>query len=425
MKNLVRQHAIVLAALLQVLPIVRNFVTNPAATSTFAIILRWTIGSSAALGVVDAVSGATSAFTTPSTFSGTGGIFFSNNVTVSISGGNSAAADDYFFLQSGSTTSALLSNGQSTTVTLPPGLTFKSSWVNGASTIGGIIFGTPTTAGSYPTTVTVVSPGNAVLSQNITITITGSAAANAPVFTNQPASLTNLVSSNATFTVTAGGTAPLRYQWFFNTNTALLNATNASLTLTNIQLTNAGYYLVRVTNSAGSSNSLNALLTVWQPPVITNQPVNVTNVAGGSASFSVVAGGTPAVSYQWKFNTNTALLNATTAAFNLANVRASQAGTYSVVITNSAGSLTSAPAILFVTTPAAPPMTTPAIVAGKFQFTFNPVIGLTNSVVTNNTMNGGSWVVMTNVPPPATTNPVTVSDNISGTNRFYRVQIIP
>jgi hypothetical protein len=40
-----------------------------------------------------------------------------------------------------------------------------------------------------------------------------------------------LVSNSVTFTVVATGDAPLRYQWYFNTNTVLANATNASFTI--------------------------------------------------------------------------------------------------------------------------------------------------------------------------------------------------
>ena len=54
----------------------------------------------------------------------------------------------------------------------------------------------------------------------------------------------------------------LAYQWYFNTNTPVANATNATLTLANVQATNAGVYSVVVTNLAGSIASSNALLTV-------------------------------------------------------------------------------------------------------------------------------------------------------------------
>ena len=62
------------------------------------------------------------------------------------------------------------------------------------------------------------------------------------------------------------GTAPLSYQWYFNTNTLLPNATNTSLTLTNVQTNIAGWYSVIVTNSLGTTNAT-ARLTV-----LTNTP---------------------------------------------------------------------------------------------------------------------------------------------------------
>lgn len=426
MKHIFHKQAILLAALLQVLPIVRNIVTKPATTSTFAIILRWTVGVSAAFGAYDAVAASSAVvFTNPTNFVGTVSVFFTNNVTLTNNGGDSGA---YFILNNSTAFSAQLSKGMSTTSCMPNGLTFKVfDGNNGGSPkpIYGAMYGTVTNAMTNFWVHVLAGFQSLTPAQgDIFFTFTPNVS-QPPVITNQPVGLTSLVSSNVTFSVTAGGTAPLSYQWFFNTNTALLDATNAALALTNLQLTDSGFYRVAITNSAGTTNSLNALLTVWQPPVITNQPVGFTNVAGGSASFSVTAGGTPAVSYQWQFNTNTALLNATAATLNLTNIRASQAGTYSVILTNSAGSLTSAPASLVVTTPASPPITSPAIVAGKFEFTFNPVAGLTNSVVTNNSVSGESWLALTNIPPPATTNPVTVSDDLSSTNRFYRVQIIP
>ena len=67
----------------------------------------------------------------------------------------------------------------------------------------------------------------------------------------------------------AGGDATLYYQWYFNTNTVLANATNTTLTITNAQSTNAGAYFVRVTNTVGSITSAVATLTV-SPVVITN-----------------------------------------------------------------------------------------------------------------------------------------------------------
>jgi len=248
-----------------------------------------------------------------------------------------------------------------------------------------------------------------------------------PVITNQPISgATNLVgTTNALFNVVAGGTPAPTYQWYFNTNTLLTGQTAATLTLTNIQLTNAGTYSVVVTNVAGAVTSSPALLTVWQSPVITSQPTGTTNTAGQPVNFSVTAGGTAPLSYKWLFNTNTALLNATNATLSLANARLSQAGTYAVVVTNVAGGVTSSPAILGIILPTGSAIATPTATNGYFQFIFTPVVGLTNSVLTNSTLTTGTWAVLTNVPPPATAAPVTVTDKSSSPGRYYRVQVIP
>ena len=62
-----------------------------------------------------------------------------------------------------------------------------------------------------------------------------------------PASQTNLVGQNTNFSVVAGGTTPLFYQWLFN-GTALTGQTNATLNLANLQLTNGGLYTIIVSN---------------------------------------------------------------------------------------------------------------------------------------------------------------------------------
>lgn len=91
-----------------------------------------------------------------------------------------------------------------------------------------------------------------------------------PVITAQPQSQTVTLGSNVTFTVTAGGTPPFGYQWFFNRTNAIANATAATLLLANVQFTNAGAYSSVVTNSVGSATSAVATLTVNPPPLITN-----------------------------------------------------------------------------------------------------------------------------------------------------------
>ena len=424
MKRLTRTLPLLLAAALQLLPLLRNIVTSPVAGSSFAFILRWGIGSAAVVGAYDARAAASNYFTCTNSFNGTNGILFTNNLTILSSSGDGNALCT---ILTNGIPAAVLSNNQTTTNGMPVGLTFKfhdpNSGVSGSLYCS--ISGTPTKVGTNLFHVDLSRAGSTTVPGDFTIAILAASVGSAPTITNQPASLTNNVGNNATFSVTHGGTAPFKYQWYYNTNSPLLNQTNIMLTLTNLQLTNAGTYSVAITNSAGSSNSSFAQLTVWQPPIITNQPVSLTNMAGGNATFNVVAGGVPALAYQWSFNTNTALLNATNTSLTLTNVRAGQAGTYSVTITNAGGVTNSIFATLVVTNPPPPPLTAPVRSGGSFQFTFTPVVGLTNTVLTNSVLVGGTWNVFTNILPPATATPITIIDAPGIPSLYYKVLVMP
>lgn len=83
----------------------------------------------------------------------------------------------------------------------------------------------------------------------------------APAIFGHPVSRVVLISSNATFTVGADGSAPLAYQWKKD-SAVLAGATNASLTITNSQTTDGGRYQVVVTNEFGEVASFEAVLTV-------------------------------------------------------------------------------------------------------------------------------------------------------------------
>ena len=168
-----------------------------------------------------------------------------------------------------------------------------------------------------------------------------------PTITNQPSSLTVVQGQNANFTVAASGDGPLSDQWRLNGTPV---GSSSSYTVVGATVASAGNYDAVVSNAYGSATSTVAQLTVLVPPVITGQPTNQTVVAGNSASFQVGASGTSPLSYQWWFN-GTNAVGANTNSLSLTNAQASQAGGYSVVITNSAGSVTSVVAILTVGTP--------------------------------------------------------------------------
>jgi len=87
-----------------------------------------------------------------------------------------------------------------------------------------------------------------------------------------------------------------------------------------------------------------------QAPSIATQPASQTVLLGTNASFTVDARGQKPLLYQWLIGTN-ALSGATNTTLDLTNVQYTDAGSYSVVVTNSVGSITSAPAVLTVNGP--------------------------------------------------------------------------
>jgi endonuclease/exonuclease/phosphatase family metal-dependent hydrolase len=186
---------------------------------------------------------------------------------------------------------------------------------------------------------------------------------NPPVIVTQPQSQTNAVGATITFSVGAGGSGTLACQWQFN-GTNIAGATANPFIFVDAQLTNNGNYSVVVTNLFGSVASSNAVLLLTNaPPTITTQPQGQSVLAGQTATFSVAASGTPPLNYQWFFS-GTNIAGATTNPFTLANVQLTNAGNYSVVITNITGSVTSSAAPLMVL------FTNPVVFA---QWNFNSI----------------------------------------------------
>ena len=91
----------------------------------------------------------------------------------------------------------------------------------------------------------------------------------APSIAVQPASSTNWQGDSVTLTAGANGTAPLSYQWLKN-QTNLVGKTAPTLTLTNLQFTDAGTYSLFVSNAYGSAVSSNAVVQVVQFDLKTN-----------------------------------------------------------------------------------------------------------------------------------------------------------
>jgi len=212
------------------------------------------------------------------------------------------------------------------------------------------------TAGAV--TVTATSPGLTAGTATYTIQPVPSfqPPPAAPVIILQPASTQVTSGQPAAFTVTATGTAPMTFQWLRN-GAAIAGATAASFTT---PATNAGdnnaQFTVRISNALGSATSSAATLTVVAPAavVITAQPANQAAFVGQTATFSVAATGSPALTYQWRRN-GAAIAGASAASYTTPVTTAADSGaSYSVVVTNPVNTVTSAAAVLTVNPAVAP-----------------------------------------------------------------------
>jgi len=159
------------------------------------------------------------------------------------------------------------------------------------------------------------------------------------------------IATNVTFSVMAGGSPPLRYQWRWN-GTNLAGASGTALTLTNVGPAQAGNYAVLVANDGGSVTSQVAVLTVLPalvPPAILANPRSQLVSTGETVYLTVAASGSLPLRYQWQRNSSN-LNQATNAVLVLTNIAVAQAGNYWVVVSNNAGTVTSQTAALTVAT---------------------------------------------------------------------------
>lgn len=180
----------------------------------------------------------------------------------------------------------------------------------------------------------------------------------APRFVDMLGDLTAYLGRDFTLNALAIGRAPMSYQWRYN-DTDLPGASQPTLCLTNVQFTNAGTYSVVISNELGMLTGLVANVSVvlpLVPPTIQTQPQSQSVFAGTNVSFSVTGTGYPLPGYQWRFN-GTNIGNATSSSYTIPYVLTNHAGSYTVVLTNRAGGLTSDVAVLTVSMPNWPVVT--------------------------------------------------------------------
>lgn len=196
--------------------------------------------------------------------------------------------------------------------------------------------------------VVVSNAGGSVSSSEVRLTVTPVA----PAITSAPAAASVMAGQTASFAAVASGSAPLSYQWLRD-GTEIPGATGASFTTAALALADDGTrYAVRVSNAAGSVTSAEALLRVASPPAapaIVTQPQATSAPVGGTATFRVVATGTPPLAYQWRRNGGD-IAGATADSYTTPVLASTDSGAvYSVRITNATASVDSAGATLTVT----------------------------------------------------------------------------
>ena len=211
----------------------------------------------------------------------------------------------------------------------------------GISNFYRIFNATTASAGVY--TVVISNSAGITVSDSIKVTIDVP-----PGIVTQPKSITLGSGGSAQLSVAASGT-DISYSW--SKNGAILDGqTNSTLKINNATNSDAGTYSVLVSNGIGSVQSSDAVITVFSAPEITEQPVGTVVAFGGSAELNVKAESVGAVEYQWKLN-GVNLNGENSSSLTITSLKYSQAGEYTVEVSNSAGFVNSSAASIEVLTP--------------------------------------------------------------------------
>ena len=188
---------------------------------------------------------------------------------------------------------------------------------------------------------------------------------------------------------------------------------------------NGTQYRVVASNAMGSAESAGVTVSVSDldvAPTITTQPASLSIAAGGDAAFAIAARGTEALSYQWRFN-GAPISGANSPVLRLPAVLVAQAGSYTVTVTNAAGTATSSPATLTVGA-AAPGPAAPTIVTQPVSVLINAGNTATFAVgVSGSSPIAYQWTREGQPIPGATAASYSMAQAVIGDAGTYRVQV--
>ena len=249
----------------------------------------------------------------------------------------------------------------------------------------------------------------------------------APVVTSAPVQQRVNEGQNASFTVAAGGTAPLTYYWSKDgvVVATVSNSTGTdTFSIASTTVLDAGVYSVIVSNSVGKASPVSAGLIVNVAAAFSAPPQSLALYEGEPVRLSVSATGTLPITYQWFFN-NQPIADGTNSVLLIPAAHATNAGSYTVTAhnvvltaTSGAGVLTIAPALQISTI-------TPT--ATGYRVDWSSLASHSYAVETRSAVESGVWVVSGTALAPSGGGATSANVDVapSGEPQFVRLRVLP
>ena len=321
--------------------------------------------------------------------------------------------------------------GQSTTFTIgatgTPGPTYQ--WQKNGVNISGAtsasyILASPQLADDRTYYAVIVTSGNVSLTSSAAQLQVYPASVFIPpiIILNQPTDLVVTAGQSATLSIDASGSPLPTYQWQKN-GVSIAGATGADYTINSAQAADGGIYKVILSSSGTTQTSnevgLTVVAAVVTPVAIVSQPNAQTINLGQNVTFAVQATGNPLPTYQWQKN-GANISGATSPSYAITSAQAGDAGNFRVIVTNSAGSVTSTQVALTVITTVVSPV---AITSQPVAQTVTVGQNATFTVQATGTTPGYQWQKNGATIPGATNASYTIADAQSSDAGDYRVVI--
>ena len=163
--------------------------------------------------------------------------------------------------------------------------------------------------------------------------------AKSPNITQQPVGVYAESGRGFTMGVTPSGTGPFTFQWLKD-GVELVGANEANYSVSSAGAESEGSYMVRVSNSFGTTLSLPGVVRVDAAPRVISQPVSVEVIERAGFRLAVSAVGSGGLSYQWEKD-GVPLFGGDAASYEVSSAAQSDVGAYAVRISNAFGSTVS------------------------------------------------------------------------------------